>query len=114
MKRAREVSMPNSTVIARGPEAVAVSKGDLIAAWSILERVVVSLHKMGSHFATSSPDQELEPSRHLEMLGELDRFFTPELMRELSKARGALASYLPEDEAEALSDRLAIWKPTGN
>jgi hypothetical protein len=106
--------MANSTVIERQPEAVAVSKDDLIAAWSVLERMVVSLHKIGSHFATSGPDEELTPSRRLDMLGEIDRFLTPELMRELSKARGALASYLPEDEAEALSDRLAMWKPSSN
>jgi hypothetical protein len=92
-------------------EKVAVDKQDLVAAWSLLERVVVSLRKMGSYYATSGPEVPLPPEKQQEMLEALNGYFTAELCQELSSARVNLGEYLPDDEAEAISDSLEYWKP---
>lgn len=85
---------------------VMVAREDLIAAWSALEALVVSLHRIGSYYSTSGPDVPLEPERRQRMLEDLDAFVSAELVRELGAARVALSEYLPDDEAEHLSEHV--------
>jgi hypothetical protein len=96
--------------IESGNETISVAKRDLIEAWSVLEKVVVSLRRMGSHYATPGPDVPLPPEHQQQMLKDLDAYFSPELVRELGRARRLLVEYLPEDETEHLSEHvLKYW-----
>jgi len=82
----------------------------LVAAWSVLELVTVSLHQIGSAHAVASDQggrQTIEQRRH--MLEALDAFFSPELLRQMAQARRTLGEYLSDDEAESISDRLDYW-----
>lgn len=99
-----------SVTIENGTQVIPVSKQDLITAWSVLEKLVVSLHKMGSYHSTSGPDVPMTPEQRQQMLDDLDAYLSPELMRELAKARRALVEYLPSEETEAISDTLDYWR----
>lgn len=99
-----------STTIESPTQVVSVAKKDLVDAWSVLERVVVSLRTMGSHYATPSADTPMSPEQRQQMLNDLDAYFSPELCRELSNARRLLSEYLPGDEAETISDGLQYWE----
>ena len=94
-------------------ESIVVRKDDLVDAWLSLERLVVGLHRIGSHYGTSGPDVPLTAEHRVEMLAEIDRLIDPSFFRRLGKARVALSRYLPNDEAEALSDALDYYQPTG-
>jgi hypothetical protein len=96
------------------PKTVAVEKRDLIAAWTALLRVVISLRKMGSFYAIPSGQKELTPERRQEMLEALDNFFTPEVWRQMSRGRVLLEKYFPNEEAEAIGDALEYWQPPRN
>jgi len=87
-------------------DKVAVPKDELIRAWSVLEKLVISLRNMGSYYSTPDRQTPLSSERHAEMLAELDQFFSPELIREMNQARIALGQHLPEEEAEHLADHL--------
>jgi hypothetical protein len=93
------------------PEIVALRKSDLIEAWSILERLVVSLHKIGSHHATPSSDVPMTPQQRESFLAALEDFFGPDFFREAARARRALSQYIPDEEGEAISDSLKYWEP---
>jgi len=95
-------------------ETVSVNKRDLIEAWSLLERLVVSLRKIGSHYAIPQGEAEHTPQQRQQMLEALEQVFTPDLWRELAHGRRVIGEYLPNDEAEAISDQLDYWEPTDN
>ena len=87
-------------------QVIAVPKDDVVRAWSVLEKVVLSLRNMGGHFSTPDKHTPLSPEMYQKMLEELNRFFTPELIREMGAARVALGRLLPEEEAEFIADNL--------
>ncbi len=93
------------------PELVEVAKSDLIQGWSVLERIVVSLHKIGSHHATPSADVAMTPAQRQNMLRAMDDFFDADFFRDAASARRALSQYVPGEEAEAISDSLRYWEP---
>src|SRR5438046_10375750 len=94
-------------------ETVPVAKSDLIEAWKVLDKVVVSLRKMGSYYSTPARDVPLPSEQHQEMLESLDKFMSAELWRELAHARRLLSEYLPDDETEEMSEHvIEYWKPT--
>jgi hypothetical protein len=98
--------------VTQAPAAVPVSKSDLIAAWSVLEKIVVSLRKIGSAHAASGGQAEQTSEQHQHELEAIDRFFSPEVLRELSRARRLLAEYLPGEEIEGLSEHsIQFWSP---
>ena len=94
-------------------ESIVISKDDLVLALAGLERLVVGLHRIGSHYGTPGPDVPLSPAQRVEMLNEIDRLLDPQFFKQLSKARVALSRYLPNDEAEELSDGLDYYQPKG-
>jgi hypothetical protein len=94
----------------KNSKTIAIAKNDLVNAWSTLEKLVVSLHRIGSHFATEAGKRQTAEER-TEMLREIDRFLSPSVMRELGQARVSLSDYLPEHEAQRISDRLEYWQP---
>ena len=87
------------------PATIEVKTADLVAAWSVLERTVVSLATIGRCFG--QPVKEPWNERNYqEMLLALDQFLSPELLKELSRSRRALGDYIPDDEAEDLSEKV--------
>lgn len=89
------------------PDAtVTIAKRDLIEAWSALEKVVVSLHRIGSNYATPSAQHEQTPEQRAEMLDQLDQFLSGDVLRELGRARRVLSDYIPDEEAEYISDNV--------
>ncbi len=90
---------------------VIVSRGDLVQAWSVLERLTVSLRRLGSHYAIPQGQAALSEARRREMLESLDSLFSPELCRDIAHARRLLSAHLPDEEAEALADHLETWRP---
>lgn len=97
-----------SAAIKSQTPVVTVAKQDLVEAWSVLEKVVVSLRAMGSHYASPGGSHEAEHRR--EMLEDLNAYFSPALCKELSRARRLLGEYLPTDETTTLSDALDYWE----
>lgn len=92
-------------------ETVVVNKHDLGEAWGILERVVVSLRKIGSHHATPSEGAKLTPEQYQKMSAAMHEFFDADFFRDASRARRALDKYISDDEGEAISDSLKFWEP---
>ena len=94
-------------------ESIELPKRDIIQAWSVLEKLTVSLRKIGSHFSLPAGQIEQSPESRAAMLDELDRFISLELFKEIGSARMALLEHLPPDEAEYLSELvIQYWKPT--
>lgn len=89
---------------------IAVDKVDLVRAWTLMEQLVVSLRKMGSYYSVPSGETDLSPAAQAEMQKDLDEYFSPEMVRELSKVRVVLGQYLDDEEAEAISEQLEFWK----
>jgi hypothetical protein len=104
-----------SRTVDRGTEVIAVSKQDLVAAWSLMERLVVSLHRMGSCYSTTGPDVPLSPEQRQKMLHDLDSFFNADTVAEMAQIRRTLSEYLPGDEAETMSQHMEeqglYWRP---
>jgi hypothetical protein len=88
---------------------MAVAKTDLVAAWAILENLAVSLDQIGSVFG--SQDNTANGAAIERALQEaLAAYLTPELVRAINAALVALGRYIPDEEAEPLSERIPYWK----
>lgn len=99
----------------KGSPEVIVPKADLIVAWAFLERLVVSLRKIGGEYSTPDAQTPLEPERRRQMLEDLDRFIDAQFCKDATRARRALANHLPDgDEAERIADALTLFEPTRN
>src|SRR5205823_498313 len=90
-------------------ETVSIAKDDLIAAWSLLERMVVSNDKIGSYFAHPVGSQQPAEQRQ-KMLEALFEYFGPEFFEQVAKVRSRLDRYVDDDEGERISDSLEYWK----
>jgi hypothetical protein len=87
---------------------VAIAKNDLHMAWAVLENLAVSLDQMGSMFA-DVPIAANGAERSRAMLEALSAYLTPELVKAINDARGRLARYIPDDEAEAMAEQINYW-----
>jgi|GEM_PF-6184878 len=99
----------SAKALLRDSPGIAVSKEDLVAAWSLLEQVVVSIRKIGSAYATTDSATPQTPLQRQQMLEALEQLFSPELVQNLNAARVRLGGYLPDQEAEAISESLDFW-----
>jgi hypothetical protein len=59
---------------------VEVAKSDLLAAWTVLENLAVSLHQIGSVFGEGKSTANGAASQ-LELLEALSAYLTPELVK---------------------------------
>lgn len=98
---------------ALAPSDVMVTVGytDLMQAWSVLEKLTVSLDKIGGHYAVPGDRGPQAPEERQRMLEAIGAYLSPELCREIAEAREVIGRFLPDDEAEAVSDRLEYWRP---
>lgn len=93
---------------------IGVPKRDLIEAWSALDKLVVSLRKMGSYYAMPDEHTPLASDRREAMLEALDKFLSGDTWQELSRARRLLAECLPGEEIEHLSEHVIQYWQAGS
>lgn len=91
--------------VGHGNAPVEIKKADLVAAWSVLENLAVSLDQIGGAFPNDDPgagDHRLYEA--------LSSYLSGDLWKEISHARTRLAKYLTEQEAQSLSDQIRYWE----
>jgi hypothetical protein len=88
--------------------SIKVAKADLLAAWSILENLAVSLDQIGGFFGESA-DGRLDERKRLASLETLKNYLSPELINRINEARILLGNYVEDSDAEALSDTIRYW-----
>ena|SRR5437667_232231 len=82
---------------------VAVDKADLVEAWSLLENLAVSLDQIGG--ALDDPEDRRFA---------LEDYISGDLARAINEARMKLGRYLPDAEAEELSENsIPYWNYKG-
>jgi hypothetical protein len=94
---------------------IPVKKSDLILAWTLLESITVSLDQMcGTYDYVDSQGNIIDESEYRAMCKSLHDYFISDLWQKLNKARMRLLDYIPEDEAEYLSDlKIPYWNYKG-
>jgi len=90
-------------------EKVAVNKQDFVNGWLVLEKLAVSLHKIGSAYATRTAEEFTEERRQ-QMYAEVGRFVVQKVFEDANRFRIPLGDCLPDEEAEALSDQVEYWE----
>ena len=96
-----------------------VAKEDVLAAWTVLENLAVSLDQIGGVFGHAEGLGQ-DPKRQRALQEALAMYLTPTLVQTINDARLRLGQYIPEEEAEALSEHIGYWdyathpKNTGN
>lgn len=84
-------------------DMVNIAKSDLLAAWTVLENLAVSFDQMGSRYGEEMT-AENGTSNHAGLPEALVVYLTPELVKAINTARIRLGQYIPDAEAEILSD----------
>jgi hypothetical protein len=90
-------------------ETIAVGKQDLINAWTVLEKIAVSIDKIGSAYAVPARE-DWTPEIEQRMLVEIGQFIRDHVADEANRFRQPLSECLSEDEAETLSDQIDYWQ----
>ena len=102
-----------------GKNTIIVAKNDMLAAWTVLENLAVSLDQIGGVFGHAEGLGH-DPKRQRALQEALAMYLTPTLVQAINDARIRLGQYIPDEEAEALSDHIGYWdyatepKNTGN
>lgn len=102
-----------------GKNTIIVAKEDVLAAWTVLENLAVSLDQIGGAFGHAAGSGH-DPKRQRALHEALAMYLTPTLVQAINDARIRLAQYIPDEEAEALSEHIGYWdyatrpKDTGN
>ncbi len=88
-----------------------IAKDDVLAAWAILENLAVSFDQIGAAFGrVNGTSQEPEQQRALQEA--LAAYLTPTVVQAINEARIRLGQYIPDAEAEALSEHIPYWDYT--
>jgi hypothetical protein len=86
-------------------DMVQVAKADVLTAWTVLENLAVSFDQIGAVFGGAKG-----PGAKQHALQEaLAAYLTPALVQAINEARVRLGQYIPDAEAEALSEHIAYW-----
>lgn len=93
-------------------DLVQVAKGDLQAAWMVLENLAVSFDQIGGAFGQKK-DSPNGAERERAFLEALAGYVTPELVKAINSARMRLGRYLADGEAELLADKISYWDYAG-
>ncbi|HEV3261915.1 MAG TPA: hypothetical protein VG013_34005 [Gemmataceae bacterium] len=89
-------------------DSVEVTKGDLRAAWAVLENLAVSFDQIGGAFGAGG-DAANGAARQRALQEALAAYLTPDLVKAINEARIRLGRYLSDTEAEALARQIAYW-----
>jgi hypothetical protein len=100
-------------------DIVRIAKDDVLAAWTVLENLAVSLDQIGGMFGHAEGSGH-DSKRQRALREALATYLTPTLVQAINDARIRLGQYIPDEEAEALSEHIGYWdyatqpKDTGN
>ena len=89
-------------------DIVKIAKDDMLAAWTVLENLAVSLDQIGAVFGRTK-GALYDPKQQRALQQALATYLTPTLVQAINDARIRLGQYIPDEEAEALSGRFAYW-----
>ena len=89
-------------------DLVEVTKEDVHAAWAVLENLAISLDQIGAVFGRAK-DAPHDPKQQRALQEALAAYLTPSLVQAINDARIRLGQYIPDREAEALSEKIAYW-----
>ena len=100
----------NATKSIKSPEndrSIEVSESDLLAAWTVLENLTVSIDQIGGFFGDST--QSTVEERRRALLDALGTYLSNDLVRSIGDARTRLTRYISDDDAETLVDSIPYW-----
>jgi hypothetical protein len=86
-------------------EMIEVAKDDVLTAWTVLENLAVSFDQIGAAFG----DAKGHGVKQHALQEALAAYLTPTLVQAINEARMRLGQYIPDAEAEALSEHIAYW-----
>jgi hypothetical protein len=86
-------------------DMVKVAKADVLAAWTVLENLTVSFDQIGAEFGGAKG----HGAKQRALQEALAAYLTPALVQAINEARVRLGQYIPDAEAEALSEHIAYW-----
>ncbi|HSF34090.1 MAG TPA: hypothetical protein VLK82_27000 [Candidatus Tectomicrobia bacterium] len=89
-----------------------IAKDDVLAAWAVLENLAVSFDQIGSVFGQAK-GKTCSPEQQHALQEVLAAYITPALVQAINEARLGLGQYIPDEEAEALSEQIAYWDYAG-
>jgi hypothetical protein len=93
-------------------KAIRVAHDDVLAAWTVLENLAVSFDQIGAAFAGLKHATD-EPKQQKALQAALAAYVTPTLVQAINDARIRLGQYVPDEEAETLTERIAYWDYAG-
>jgi len=85
-----------------------IAKDDVLAAWAILENLAVSFDQIGAAFGRVH-DTNQDPEQQRALQEALAAYLTPAVVQTINEARIRLGQYIPDAEAEALSEHIPYW-----
>jgi hypothetical protein len=85
-----------------------IAKEDVLAAWAVLENLAVSFDQIGAVFGQAK-GKTCSPEQQHALQEALAAYITPVLVQAINEARLRLGQYIPDEEAEALSEQIAYW-----
>jgi hypothetical protein len=85
-----------------------VDREGILAAWATLENLAVSLDQIGAVFGRAK-DALHNPKQQRALQEALAAYLTPSLVQAINDARIRLGQYIPDQEAEARSEKIAYW-----
>jgi hypothetical protein len=89
-------------------QLIEIVKDDVLAAWAVLENLAVSFDQIGAVFGQTK-GKTCSPEQQHALQEALAAYITPALVQAINAARLGLGRYIPDEEAEALSERIAYW-----
>jgi hypothetical protein len=88
---------------------IEVARDDVLTAWAVLENLAVSFDQIGATFGGTKGHS---PKQQHALQEALASYLTPALVQAINEARVRLGQYIPDAEAEALSECIAYWDYT--
>jgi type III secretion system FlhB-like substrate exporter len=89
-------------------ELLEIAKEDVLAAWAVLENLAVSFDQIGAVFGQAKGKTCSSAQQHA-LQEAIEVYITPALVQAINEARLRLGQYIPDEEAEALSEHIAYW-----
>ena len=89
-------------------EFLEIAQDDVLAAWAVLENLAVSFDQIGAVFGQAKGKTRSPEQQHA-LQEAIAAYITPALVQAINEARLRLGQYIPDDEAEALSEQIAYW-----
>jgi hypothetical protein len=89
-------------------QLIEIAKEDVLAAWAVLENLAVSFDQIGAMFGQAQ-GTPYSPEQQRALQEALAASITPALVQAINEARIRLGQYIPDEDAEALSEHIAYW-----